>query len=170
LDPGTMPVHLSLRNVTAEEIFNAMNLLFSAEERPYRWDLIVNGSRPMAVLKPLHAARQPQEEPSTSVIYVGESTSPNWPVEKMAELVQDMVDHDFVTINNSHWNFRVSVHKPADIIVLVGSARQIAFAAAALQAIEQQSRRDLNAHAMPPGLGGAYTTNSANIQPPPTAK
>ena len=48
-------VWLQLRNVTASEIFNAMNLVFEAGRTPLQWDLIRNGNRSTALLRNLHA-------------------------------------------------------------------------------------------------------------------
>lgn len=50
ISPGSYNVSLQLRNVTASEIFNAMNMEFEAEHTPVQWRLVMNGSRPTAVL------------------------------------------------------------------------------------------------------------------------
>jgi len=46
-------ISLHLKNVRASEFFNAMNLLFETENRPFRWQLLMNGNRPTAVLRVL---------------------------------------------------------------------------------------------------------------------
>ena len=42
---STSRFHLQLRNVTASEVFNAMNLLFENNHTPLRWELKLNGRR-----------------------------------------------------------------------------------------------------------------------------
>ena len=41
---------MRLKNVTASEVFNAMNIVFETENTPLRWELRMNGNRPAAVL------------------------------------------------------------------------------------------------------------------------
>jgi hypothetical protein len=43
-------VTLKLKNVKASEIFNAMNLVFQTGHTPLRWELMMNGQRPTALL------------------------------------------------------------------------------------------------------------------------
>lgn len=51
IDPPSTQVTLTLKEVTATEAFNAMNLEFEAENKPVRWELMANGERPLAVLR-----------------------------------------------------------------------------------------------------------------------
>src|SRR6185437_14197723 len=47
------PIMLRLKNVTASEIFSAMNLVFENNRTPLRWELKVNGHRQIALLRVL---------------------------------------------------------------------------------------------------------------------
>ena len=51
LDVSGLPVQIQLKDVSASEVFNALNLMFDAENMPLRWELKMNGSRPMALLR-----------------------------------------------------------------------------------------------------------------------
>ena len=49
---GRFPIKLRLKNVSIVELFQAMNMLFEIEKWPCRWELVMNGHRPVAVLRP----------------------------------------------------------------------------------------------------------------------
>jgi hypothetical protein len=51
LDPNAYTVKLQLRNVNASEIFQAMNWEWENENNPVRWQLMMNGNRPTALLR-----------------------------------------------------------------------------------------------------------------------
>ena len=75
IDPDNYNVNLHLRNVTASEIFNAMNMEFEAEHTPLQWKLVMNGSRPTAVLHvvPEWISSTPPPPPTQrKVMYVGD--------------------------------------------------------------------------------------------------
>lgn len=58
-----IPVSLRLKNVTATEVFNALNQLFIASLQRACWTLTMNGTRPTAVLRVL-AAPQAELKPA----------------------------------------------------------------------------------------------------------
>jgi hypothetical protein len=79
MDLQSMPMNIQLRNVTASEIFNAMNLVFETENSPVRWALKMNGTRPTAVLRVVPAllpasaaAPLPPVKPERIVVFVGD--------------------------------------------------------------------------------------------------
>ena len=53
IDPSAVMIRLQLKNVTASEVFNAMNLVFENDRTPLRWELKLNGKRPTALLRVL---------------------------------------------------------------------------------------------------------------------
>jgi len=59
VDAGAVMIKLQLKNVTATEIFNAMNLAFGNESIPLRWELRANGNRPLALLRVVPALLPP---------------------------------------------------------------------------------------------------------------
>src|SRR5436190_9892519 len=44
-EPQSATIRVQLKRVKASEVFHAMNLMFEAENAPYRWELKVNGTR-----------------------------------------------------------------------------------------------------------------------------
>lgn len=80
-DIANLSVQLSLKNATVIEAFQAMNLQFelNGPSTPVRWELILNGTRPTAILRvqkdnnPKTAA-QPRK---TNVIYIGNLINAN---------------------------------------------------------------------------------------------
>jgi hypothetical protein len=51
IEIGNVTVKLDLKNVRATDVFNAMNLVFESENAPLRWELKMNGKRPLALLR-----------------------------------------------------------------------------------------------------------------------
>jgi hypothetical protein len=137
---ATTQVSLDLRNVGASEVFGALNHLFLATGAPLRWNLTMNGSRPTAVLLPADGDGAGGAKPqiTQSILYVGDSTSPKWPTEKIAATIEQIV-RDTTT---DQTEFTVRVHPPADIIVVSGSGSQVALAREASMALARQARRD----------------------------
>jgi len=76
LDPSSISVKLRLKEVTAREVFNAMNLLFENDRTPVRWRLTMNGKRPIALLRvlpeELAVVAQMAPEPKRMVYFVGD--------------------------------------------------------------------------------------------------
>jgi hypothetical protein len=50
-----IPIKLRLKNASVIEVFQAMNMLFEIESTPLRWELAMNGQRPVALLRQLEA-------------------------------------------------------------------------------------------------------------------
>ena len=75
VDPTQIDIDLQLKNVTATEIFNAMNLQFELNKSPLRWELTLNGSRPTAIIRDLPGLASPEPPPPPQirkVFYVGD--------------------------------------------------------------------------------------------------
>ncbi|MBU6399426.1 MAG: SLBB domain-containing protein [Verrucomicrobia bacterium] len=145
---STNPGSLGLRNVTAEEIFAAMNQLFNAQGLPLRWILVNNGNRPTAVLRQVEspAGVRPAEkkaEPKQQVVYVGNFVSSKWPIGRIAETLSEIVTADGP--NEGSGRFVVKLHQPTDILVLSGTAAQLEFAGQTLKALLQQAAQDARA-------------------------
>src|SRR5258706_1968478 len=77
IDPRTAPIKMQLKNVTASEAFNAMNLVFETENQPLRWELKMNGNRPTAVLRVLIdlMAAYGDRPPERMIYFVGDLIS-----------------------------------------------------------------------------------------------
>jgi hypothetical protein len=86
-DYPSIPVRLRLKNVTAGETFQAMNMLFEIKRRPVRRELTMNGNRPVAVLHPVEARAlaAPPANPN-------QPAQPNRPIARSVLYVGDLVD------------------------------------------------------------------------------
>src|SRR5258706_14117289 len=73
-DPRITTIKIQLKNVTASEAFNAMNLVFETENQPLRWELKMNGNRPTAVLRVLIdlMAAYGDRPPERMIYFVGD--------------------------------------------------------------------------------------------------
>jgi hypothetical protein len=137
--PGPEPVgwsdeiiRFSLKNVTVCEIFNAMNLQFQLNKRPLRWDLALNGTRPIEVLRVLDrpepgltpvAAR---EERIRTVIYVGDMLEKHSPAGMTLEGLRATLLKVDSTTGGGQLPLVLSTFEPGDLLVVQGTAdRQV---------------------------------------------
>jgi len=146
IDPSSATVRLELRNVSASEIFNAMNLMFEAENSPYRWELRMNGNRPVAILRVMPGLLPPQPPiptppTSRSVQFVGDllgderGFSGGTAMEQLVRTVSDiyrkgMGDPEGV----------IQFHKESQLLIVTGSPDQISFVQSTLAALREKAR------------------------------
>lgn len=151
LDYLNYTIDLHLKDVTAAEIFNAMNLMFDAGHTPVRWDLITNGNRPTALLRPLTDG-MPEIDPST-----GLPTSLLRPPEKpMVFFVGDLLGeraNGFMTMGDvlstvtdlcrsASVTASISGHEQAELLVARGTDSDLKFVQDTLTALRQKVRLD----------------------------
>ena len=141
-------VILRLKNVTASEIFAAMNLLFENNRTPLRWELKVNGHRQIALLRVL-AEPMPQPnafgptgvpEMQRRVYFVGELIGD----EKdggmtMEQIIKTITD---VWKMSDTLNGDIQFHKEAQLLVVTGTADQVNFMEQTLAALKQRTEWD----------------------------
>jgi hypothetical protein len=138
------PVNLRLKNVTASEIFSAMNLLFENNRTPLRWELKINGHRQIALLRVLIepspqvdlTAPVPGQEKQRRVYFVGnligDEKSGGMTMERIIKTVTDV------------WQMadasggRIQFHNDAQLLVVSGTPGQIDFMEQTLKALEQR--------------------------------
>ena len=146
-------VPLNLRNVTATDIFNAMNLWFATSKTPLRWELMLNGNRRTAVLQTLS---RPQSQPvSVQVFFVGDLLSDSnlvslekshvppahtlvgttW--DDLMEIIQSLRG---ATPNASPVN--VTAYRQAQLLVVRGTPDDIALVHSTLEALRQKVQWD----------------------------
>jgi hypothetical protein len=154
-DPGTATVRLQLRNVSASEIFNAMNLMWEIENSPYRWELRMNGTRPMALLRFLPdllsptAAPPPPPPPVTRMVhFVGDLIDGNPSATAMEDLVKTVSD----IYQKAHGSPKavIQFHKEAQLLIVTGPAEQIGFVQLTLSALREKARYKLSVAAPKP--------------------
>lgn len=139
IDLQGTPVRLQLKNVTAAEVFNAMNLLFESENTPLHWKLTANGHRPTAVLRVLPqllpaAQMSPPQETMRMVYFVGDLIG----TEKSAGMTMDQI----VKTVSEVWRMtygspgeEIQFHKDAQLLIVKGTADQIMFVERTLKAM-----------------------------------
>jgi hypothetical protein len=144
-------VGLRLKNVTAMEIFNAMNLVFETAKTPLRWELIQNGNRPTALLRSLYD--RPAGVDPTTGLPVG---APPPPIRPMVYFVGDLLgdpkdggmtfEQVIKTVsevcNIPAIGDRLSVHPQAQLLVVRGTPDEIAFVRQTLSALEAKAHMD----------------------------
>jgi hypothetical protein len=160
LDPQSFMVRLQLKNVTASEVFNAMNLLFETENTPLRWELKMNGKRPTALLRVLASPKYPPPaiidpttglpvpppvpEPKRMVYFVGDLTgdakSGGMTMEQIVKTVEEIWDMTY------HEPGGVQFHKDAQLLIVSGTPDQIAFVQQTLGALRVKVQLDRERH------------------------
>jgi len=145
------PVTLHLKNVTASEIFAAMNLLFENDRTPLRWELKVNGHRQIALLRVLVdpvpvpdpvPSPPPGPEAQRRVYFVGnliaDEKNGGMTMEQIIKTVTDV----WQMANASGGN--IQFHKDAQLLVVTGTPNQIDFMEQTLKALGQKVDRERN--------------------------
>lgn len=144
-DWQSQPVTLRLKNVTASEIFSAMNLLFENNRTPLRWELKVNGHRQIALLRVL-ADPVPQGNsfgvtPTQRRVYfvgdlIGDEKSGGMTLEQIIKTITDIWQMSDMVGGN------IQFHKDAQLLVVIGTPDQIAYAQEILNALKQKTDWD----------------------------
>ena len=145
VDWNSTPVHLRLKNVKASEVFNAMNLLFENNRTPLRWELKINGSRRIALLRVLEDPRPPEnpvsQMPFRKVYFIGHLIGDEKSgFMSMQQIVKTITDLWKMTGSQGTIQF----HDEAQLVVVTGTTVQIDFVDQTLQALNQKVRLELD--------------------------
>jgi hypothetical protein len=141
-------IQLQLKNVKASEVFNAMNLVFDNDHTPVRWELKMNGNRPVALLRVLpEGAPQPfppQAMPAEThrmVIYIGnligDEKSGGLDMKQIFNTILTVWPTDFGKLDGV-----IQFHEQAQLIVVNGTREQIDFIQQTLKALQQKANAD----------------------------
>ena len=175
INVGDTAVSFQLRNVDAIGLFRGMNLVFEAQNGPFRWQLVMNGNRPMVLLRvipelllrathPLDPSTglpqgmKPPEEPKRPVVfYVGDLVGDEKSGGLSVDQVYDTLNKTIKMADIGDLDFKI--HSEAQLVVVKGTSEQIAFVRSTLEALKQKSeyaRFLKNSHAgePKPGDGG----------------
>lgn len=157
-DTSAVMIRLQLKNVTASEVFNAMNLVFENDRTPLRWELKLNGKRPTALLRVLAEPSPkypppfiidpttglPVPEPKRMVYFVGDLTgdakSGGMTMEQIVKTVEEIWDMTY------HEPGVVQFHKDAQLLIVSGTPDQIAFVQQTLGALRVKVQLDRERH------------------------
>jgi hypothetical protein len=147
IDPEACRIRLQLRNVTAGEVFRAMNLLLEAQNTPLRWQLTVNGSRPLALLRVIPELLTPANslDPSAGelkkpmVFFVGDLIGD----EKSGRMTMNQLSRILIEIIQMAYpggDLGLGFHKDAQLVIVRGTDQQLEFVQNAIVALEQKAR------------------------------
>jgi hypothetical protein len=155
MDPQQWQMKLQLRNVTASELFHAMNLVFETQNAPLRWELTMNGKRPMAVLRVIPellapAPPPPGFDPTTGLPITSPPVERKKPMvffvgdligdEKSGGMTMSQIADTLSEINKMAYggDLFIGFHKEAQVVIVRGTDEQIAFVQNMLQALKQK--------------------------------
>lgn len=151
-------ITMHLRNVNAQQVFNAMNLLFDAEKIPAHWDLVMNGSRPTVVLqvrqdlanRESHKVETDQNRKTAQqpmvrqIFYVGDlvtqSDLPGMTIEEIARSIART--YELGNFESPLGSNAIQCHREAEILVVMGTPEEILFVQEAIKALREKARHD----------------------------
>jgi hypothetical protein len=154
-------VHLHVKNVNAEELFNAMNLTFEAENSPVRWQLLMNGDRPLAVLRVLPALlpgveeaknegsstapAAPPPEKKRMVFFVGDLVGEGMNMEKLYRIVCDVYEKGYAGTGGPTAQNDIKFHEDAQLLIVNSTPDRVDFVQNTLHALRDKARLDATA-------------------------
>jgi len=130
-----------------------MNLMFEAENAPYRWELKVNGTRPTAVLRVrpelLPAEPPARVTPTTRMVYfVGDLLDDGKfggvSMERLVGTVSEVYQMSFGPPKGV-----LQFHKDAQLLIVTGTPDQISFVQQTLSALRGKIAADRRRHSRP---------------------
>ena len=135
-------LQLHLKNVTASELFNAMNLVFENDKMPLRWELKINGHRQIALLRvlvqpyPSAFPAPPPEAPVRRIYFVGDligdEKNGGMSMEQIIKTISDVWQMTDTANGN------IQFHKEAQLLILSGTPNQVEFMEQTLKALRQK--------------------------------
>ena len=175
-EAASVQIKIQLKNVTASELFNAMNLMFEAENTPLRWELKMNGSRPTVVVRVLPMSvfvSPPPEPPQRKIIFVGEMVGDEKAGKMtMEQLVKTISEVYEMSYGASHGAIsdHLQFHKQAQLLIVTGSVDEVNFVMETLSALvkkAEHSRRAAEARPRPRGRSTRQALTQAESEPAP---
>ncbi|HMD52920.1 MAG TPA: hypothetical protein VKJ65_00005 [Phycisphaerae bacterium] len=156
-------VTLRLTDSTASETFRAMNLEFEAENRPVRWQLIMNGHMPTAVLHVVPellphtsapaSAPPPAPEAKRMVFYVGDLMGNEKSGGMTLQQVRKAVELTYFTVFGK--DIKDAEYPDAQLLIVSGTSDDIDFVRQTLEALKQKAEsarkeQSVSAESSPP--------------------
>ena len=154
-DWQSIAIRLQLKNVTASEVFNAMNLVFENDRTPLRWELKLNGKRPTALLRvlaqpspknpplvidPTTGLPVPLPETKRGVYFVGnllgDEKSGGLTMEQLVQTLSEVRQIGFGSEGG------LQFHKQAQLVIVTGTDAEIEFMGNTLTALRQKEELD----------------------------
>ena len=154
-DTSAVMIRLQLKNVTASEVFNAMNLVFENDRTPLRWELKMNGKRPTALLRvlaepgrknsppaidPTTGLPMPPQETKRGVYFVGNLLGDEkYGGMTMEQLVRTLSEVQQMSFGSES---ALQFHKQAQLVIVTGTDAEIEFIGNTLTALRQKEELD----------------------------
>jgi len=154
-DTSAVMIRLQLKNVTASEVFNAMNLVFENDQTPLRWELKMNGKRPTALLRvlaepgrknsppaidPTTGLPVPPQETKRGVYFVGnllgDEKSGGMTMEQLVRTLSEVQQMSFGSES------ALQFHKQAQLVIVTGTDAEIEFIGNTLTTLKQKEELD----------------------------
>jgi len=141
-EPGNTPIRLQLKNVSASEVFNAMNLVFEAENTSLAWELKMNGSRPTVLLRVFPSPfTTPPELQMRHIYYVGQllgdEKAGGMTMEQLVKTISEVYEMSYGSSQGPISN-HLQFHKQAQLLVATGTPTEIDFVQQTLDALRQR--------------------------------
>lgn len=147
IDPQSVLINIELKNVTASEVFHAMNLVFEAQNTPVRWELRMNGNRPAALVRvlpalvPASGAPPPAPEESRRMVYfvgelLGDEKSGGMTMDQVYKMVSEVFQMSYGNVKGV-----LQYHKEAQLLVVTGTTDQLEFVGQTLEALKEKTQR-----------------------------
>ncbi|HEV2320623.1 MAG TPA: hypothetical protein VGV18_12780, partial [Verrucomicrobiae bacterium] len=142
VDPTQINVDLQLKNVTASEIFSAMNLQFELGKSPYRWELTLNGSRQVALLRylpQLGPPPAPAPVPVRKVFFVGDMLG-DFPGTNDVQKLHGLSDEVFNVWDQTKMRGGdVEIYPPGQSLIVSGTPGAVDLAEQTLRALKEKA-------------------------------
>lgn len=149
LNLAALTVNLHLKNVSATELFNAMNLALEAENTDARWELRMNGSRPLALLKVYHPAmslpRAVPSEKQREVYFVGDLLTKGETMPQLYKTICSVYDMAYSSGINGTGHEDIKFHDAAQLIIVNAVPERVAFVFETLKALREKIIADRRA-------------------------
>jgi hypothetical protein len=172
MDARSITVRMRLKNVTAPEVFQAMNMLLEMERTPVRWDLIMFSNRPVAVLRPVEivepapppAPPSPPGQRTTGqagpasnppvqrmVLYIGnltgDSGSGGMTLDSILKTLTAALEETFSPAHS-----KLQCHAAAELLIATGTPEEVGFVTEVLGALQQKVSADRERKAQSPAV------------------
>lgn len=134
-------VDLRLKNVTASEVFNAMNLSFEINHTPLRWELTMNGNRPTALLRVLEDPKPiiVPKQPKRTIFFVGDLIEKKKPGDTIVSIVQTLSDVYKMTFRKSADQL-IQIHNEAELLIVTGTDDEVELIRDTLGALKEKAK------------------------------
>jgi hypothetical protein len=138
LDWKGLPIDLQLKNVTASEVFGAMNLIFENDRTPLRWELKMLGRRPIARLTVLAEPRLSESPPHQRRVYfvgdlIGDEKSGGMKIDGILDAILSVWK-----MSEMPHGADIKFHESAQLVIVTGTPDQIDFVEQTLTALRQK--------------------------------